>query len=39
VLAVKLRQLDGWNEGRRMLARQYNELFTGSKVETPKQLS
>lgn len=39
VLAVKLPHLDGWNENRRALARRYNELFAGSKVIAPKQMS
>jgi dTDP-4-amino-4,6-dideoxygalactose transaminase len=39
VLAVKLPHLDGWNENRRALAMRYNELFAGSKVVSPKQMT
>lgn len=39
ILSVKLPHLDGWNEKRRSLAKRYNELFAGSKVVTPKQMS
>ena len=39
VLAVKLPHLDGWNANRRALAKRYDELFTGSKVLTPKQMN
>jgi dTDP-4-amino-4,6-dideoxygalactose transaminase len=38
VLAVKLPHLDGWNENRRALAKRYNELFAGSKVDVPQQM-
>jgi dTDP-4-amino-4,6-dideoxygalactose transaminase len=39
VLAVKLPHLDGWNRNRRVLAARYNELFAGSKVITPQEMS
>lgn len=39
VLAVKLPHLDGWNANRRALAMRYNELFAGSKIATPQQMS
>lgn len=38
VLAVKLPHLDRWNEGRRKLAKRYNELFAGSKVAVPREM-
>lgn len=38
VLAVKLPQLNGWNDSRRALAARYNELFAGSKVVAPKEM-
>jgi dTDP-4-amino-4,6-dideoxygalactose transaminase len=39
VLAVKLPHLDGWNDNRRVLAARYQELFAGSKVVTPSEMS
>jgi dTDP-4-amino-4,6-dideoxygalactose transaminase len=39
VLAVKLPHLDGWNNNRRILAARYNEMFSGSKVVTPKEMT
>jgi dTDP-4-amino-4,6-dideoxygalactose transaminase len=37
VLGVKLKYLDGWNEGRRQVARQYNELLAGLPVISPHE--
>jgi dTDP-4-amino-4,6-dideoxygalactose transaminase len=39
VLAVKLPHLDGWNDNRRALAKRYDEMFAGSKIGTPRQMS
>lgn len=39
VLALKLPHLDDWNDNRRVLAARYQELFAGSKVVTPKEMS
>lgn len=39
VLAAKLPHLDGWNQSRRAIAQRYNELFSGSKVVVPRQMS
>jgi len=36
VLAVKLKYLDQWHEGRRRNARLYDELLAGGKIVTPK---
>lgn len=38
VLRVKLKYLDGWTEGRRKAAANYNELLAGSGVPTPKEM-
>ena len=35
ILGVKLKYLDGWNEGRRRVAQRYNELLTDLLVTTP----
>ena len=35
ILGVKLKYLDNWNEGRRLVAQRYNELLTGLPVITP----
>jgi len=35
ILGVKLKYLDGWNEGRRRVAQHYNELLAGLPVTTP----
>ena len=35
ILRVKLKYLDGWNEGRRRVAQRYNELLVGLPVTTP----
>jgi dTDP-4-amino-4,6-dideoxygalactose transaminase len=39
VLNVKFKYIDGWNEARRQKAYNYNKLFEGSKVVTPKEIS
>jgi dTDP-4-amino-4,6-dideoxygalactose transaminase len=39
VLAVKLPHLDTWNSNRRVLAARYQELFAGSRVVSPKEMS
>lgn len=39
VLTVKLPHLDDWNKNRRILAARYNQLFAGSNVVTPKEMS
>jgi len=39
VLTAKLPHLDGWNEKRRALAKRYTQLFAGSKVVAPQQMS
>jgi dTDP-4-amino-4,6-dideoxygalactose transaminase len=38
VLRVKLKYLDGWTEGRRTAAANYNELLADSGVTTPKEM-
>jgi len=39
VLGVKLLHLDMWNEARRKLAIRYNQIFKGSRVRVPNQMS
>lgn len=37
VLDIKLKYIDGWNEKRRKIARQYNQVFSGL-VKTPQEV-
>jgi dTDP-4-amino-4,6-dideoxygalactose transaminase len=39
ILGVKLKHLDKWTEGRRAVAKKYDELLSDSDVETPKEMS
>ena len=39
ILGVKLKYLDGWNEGRRRVAQRYNELLASLPVTTPYESS
>jgi dTDP-4-amino-4,6-dideoxygalactose transaminase len=39
VLRVKLRHLEAWTEARRLAAAHYNQLFAGSGVATPEEMS
>jgi dTDP-4-amino-4,6-dideoxygalactose transaminase len=39
VLRVKLRHLEAWTEARRSAAAHYNQLFAGSGVATPEEMS
>jgi dTDP-4-amino-4,6-dideoxygalactose transaminase len=37
VLGIKLKHLDNWTQGRRRVARRYNELLTGTPLQLPAE--